>query len=435
MTLRVRSAVRGFGRPIAVLAASALAVTAITAPAEAAGGPTAPAPARHHFSAAARSFIGATTVAQRVAKLEAAMASLPRESVAYNAPKLWNEGITGAGATVTTLVSFGDDQVKQVLDEYSQSHGLPPANVEVLRPSGSVPACTDPGVDTATCQAWGGETDLDVTMMHAMAPHAKIIVAATPVAETQGFTGLPEMMNAVDYLTEHELTDVISMSFGTTEENFPSFASIKTLDPALERASKAGITLVASSGDDGPTGPYLQGPGNYPYRVASWPASDPNVTALGGTQLHLDANGQRTKPDDLVNVADNGFGEGAGLSKAYARPSWQNGVKAITGSTMRSFPDISMEGVQGTSQSAPLFAGVLALAVQANHGNLGQINAALYRKLGPRGEQAGIVDVVTGDNSQDGVQGFSAAPGFDIASGWGTVDASVFVPALVKALH
>ena len=101
---------------------------------------------------------------------------------------------------------------------------------------------------------------------------------------------------------------------------------------------------------------------------------------------------------------------------------------------MRSFPDISMEGVHGTSQSAPLFAGVLALAVQAKHGKLGQINPVLYSKLGPAGAKAGIVDVTEGDNSQDGVTGFTAAKGFDIASGWGTVDASVFVPALVKAL-
>src|SRR3954465_5019963 len=210
-------------------------------------------PSKHHFSAAARSFVGADTVQKRVAKLEAASASLPKESTAYNATKLWNAGITGAGSTVATLVSFGDDQVRQVLDTYSKNHGLPPANLEVIQPSGPVPSCTAPGVDTATCQGWGGETDLDVTMMHAMAPNAKIIVAATPVAETQGFTGLPEMMHAVDYMTEHKLTDVISMSFGTTEENFPSFDSIKTLGPALDRASKAGITMVASSGDDGPT--------------------------------------------------------------------------------------------------------------------------------------------------------------------------------------
>jgi subtilase family serine protease len=422
-----------------ILTLAALILTSLTTLAVPAGATPAPNAARqsseHHFSAAAESFIGANTVQQRVDKLEAAMTKLPQESTAYNATKLWNAGITGAGSSVATLVSFGDNKVKDVLNQYSSKHGLPPADVEVIQPSGHVPACTAPGVDTATCQSWGGETDLDVTMMHAMAPAAKIIVAATPVAETQGLTGLAEMMHAVDYMTVHKLADVISMSFGVTEENFPSFASVKTLDPALTRASKAGVTLVASSGDDGPTGSMLNGPGKYPYRVANWPASDPLVTSLGGTQLHLDASGARTKPDDVVNVADNGFGSGAGLSKIYARPSWQNSVKNITGSGMRSFPDISMEGVHGTSQSAPLFAGVLALAVQANDGRLGQINPALYGKLGPQGTKAGIVDVVTGDNSQSGVVGFTASKGFDIVSGWGTIDAATFVPALVKALN
>src|SRR5207248_11176077 len=132
------------------------------------------------------------------------------------------------------------------------------------------------------------------------------------VAETQGFTGLPEMMNAVDYMTEHKLVDVISMSFGTTEENFPSFDSIKTLDPALDRASKAGITMVASSGDDGPTGGFLYAPGNYPFPVPSWPASAPRATALGAPQLHPDATGKRTNPDDLVVGADNGLPRGPG---------------------------------------------------------------------------------------------------------------------------
>jgi subtilase family serine protease len=437
MPARSRTAIASSMTKILALAALILcSLTTLAIPAGATPVPNAAhQPSGHHFSAAALSFVGANTVQQRVDKLEAAMAKLPQESTAYNATKLWNAGITGAGSSVATLVSFGDNKVKEVLDQYSRKHGLPPADVEVIQPSGHVPACTAPGVDTATCQSWGGETDLDVTMMHAMAPNAKIIVAATPVAEAQGLTGLAEMMHAVDYMTEHKLADVISMSFGATEETFPSFGSVKTLDPALARASKAGVTLVASSGDEGPTGNMLNGPGTYPYRVANWPASDPLVTSLGGTQLHLDASGARTKPDDVVNVADNGFASGAGLSKIYARPWWQNSVKKITGSGMRSYPDISMEGVHGTSQSAPLFAGVLALAVQANNGRLGQINPALYSKLGPQGTTAGIVDVVTGNNSQGGVVGFTASKGFDIVSGWGTIDAARFVPALVKALN
>jgi hypothetical protein len=100
-----------------------------------------------------------------------------------------------------------------------------------------------------------------------------------------------------------------------------------------------------------------------------------------------------------------------------------------------------MDAQSGTSESAPMVAGVLALATQLNHGrNVGPINPVLYDILGPLGTLAGISDVVSGNNSvidpQTGqvlVRGFTAAPGFDVASGWGTVDASMFVPALVAA--
>jgi hypothetical protein len=102
-------------------------------------------------------------------------------------------------------------------------------------------------------------------------------------------------------------------------------------------------------------------------------------------------------------------------------------------------PDITLDSQDGTSESAPLLAGVLALATQVNKGNVGPINPALYRVLGPRGAQAGIADVVNGNNSvttPDGktvVRGFTAGKGFDVASGWGTLNAARFVPALAAA--
>ena len=117
----------------------------------------------------------------------------------------------------------------------------------------------------------------------------------------------------------------------------------------------------------------------------------------------------------------------------FPRPAYQNGVAGITGSRMRSVPDITMDAQDGTSQSAPLFAGVLALATQLNHANVGPINPALYGILGPAGARAGIADVVKGNNSAPNVTGFTAARGFDVASGWGTINASRFVPSLVAA--
>jgi hypothetical protein len=74
-----------------------------------------------------------------------------------------------------------------------------------------------------------------------------------------------------------------------------------------------------------------------------------------------------------------------------------------------------------------------------NKGDVGPINPVLYRAIGPRGARAGIADVVTGNNSviaPDGttvVPGFSAARGFDVASGWGTINAARFVPSLAAA--
>jgi hypothetical protein len=90
-----------------------------------------------------------------------------------------------------------------------------------------------------------------------------------------------------------------------------------------------------------------------------------------------------------------------------------------------------------TSEVAPLLAG--ALATQLNHGkNVGPINNALYRVLGPAGLKDGIADVVSGNNTltKNGkvlVRGFTAAGGFDVASGWGTVRANTFAPALARA--
>lgn len=371
--------------------------------------------------------VGAGATAQaRATLMTKASAELPDEVAAYDVAPLWNHGTTGAGTSVAVIESFGDPDIQRVIDTYDAQNDLPYAQVSILDPVGPVPTCTKKLNQKLHCNSWRGETDLDVEMVHTLAPGAQIIVTATPVNETEGFTGLPEMMQAIDFLTSHHLADVISMSLGTTEENFPSFQAIKTLDPALRRARDAGVPVVAAAGDDGAASEKAHG-GVFPFRAVGWPASDSLVTAVGGTVLHF-AGGQQTAPASLVSFS------GAGMSKAYSRPSWQADVKSVTKSPMRTLPDISMEGVEGTSQSAPLFAAILALATQENHGTVGFVNPALYA-MGPQGSQVGIVDVTKGDNSYHGVKGFRAGPGYDVASGWGTINAQRFVPALVVQIN
>ncbi|MFD5386661.1 S8 family serine peptidase [Streptomyces sp. NPDC127074] len=246
--------------------------------------------------------------------------------------------------------------------------------------------------------------------------------------ETQGESGMPEMMRVLDHLTRHRLADVVSMSFGSVEQNFADPASMLAYGATFDRARAAGTTLVASSGDTGASGPLRDDPDrHHPRRVVAWPASDPRVTAVGGALLHVDPQGHRTSPDTLWPKS------GAGHSSLFARPAWQRPATAGDAAPGRSIPDIVMQGAAGTSQSAPLFAGVLALAAHLHHGPLGDINPALYR-LGAAGRAAGIVDVTEGSNTYAEVPGFAAGPGFDTAGGWGTVDVPRFVRTLARAV-
>ncbi|GHF27586.1 hypothetical protein GCM10018790_01110 [Kitasatospora xanthocidica] len=366
----------------------------------------------------------------------------PSIAVPYRAAELWQRGITGKGVTVGVLVSYGDPQLAEFIAKYDEAYGLPPADILNLEPLGKAPSCTDPGVNTANCRAWQQETRMDVAMIHSLAPGARIAVTAIPVDETQGETGMPEMMRALDHLTEHGIADVVSMSFGTPEQNFTDPRSIHRLGRAFSRAGRAGVTLVASAGDHGPTGPLRDRPDRtYDRRVVAWPASDPRVTAVGAVRLHVDRDGNRTAPDTLWPQS------GAGRSSTFARPWWQRSVAdggALAGETAdggtavaggaggRSIPDVTMQGSRGSSQSAALFAGVVALAVQEHGGRLGDVNPLLYR-LGRRGAAAGITDVTEGRNDYGGVPGFTAGPGFDTASGWGTVDVPVFVRELAES--
>ena len=294
-------------------------------------------------------------------------------------------------------------------------------------------------------------------MAHTVAPGADILLVETPVPETEGVTGFPQIVRAENYVIGHHLGEVISQSFGATEETFPDAASVMALRSAYLSAAAHGVTVLAASGDAGVANVGLDGVTYYTYPVVSWPASDPLVTAVGGTRLHLGAAGNRTSPDTVWNGAGpNPGASGGGVSSVFARPWYQNGVAGVVGNA-RGVPDITMSaacngaiqtyqsypGVPagwhlscGTSEATPLFAGIVALADQlAGHG-LGLINPALYAMKADHA--AGLVPVTSGNNTvtftQDGrhytIAGYQAGPGYNLASGLGTVNAAEFVPTL-----
>jgi subtilase family serine protease len=256
---------------------------------------------------------------------------------------------------------------------------------------------------------------------------------------------------------------VIGQSFDATEPTFTSFAQVKPLRAAYQDAYTHRVTVLAASGDAGATDFMSDGASFYTRRVTSWPASDPLVTAVGGTQLRL-KNGVYTSVawNDTFNTAWNGgipspVASGGGLSAFFTRPAWQNGVKAVTG-TRRGVPDISMSAacnggvnvyssfggaagwslVCGTSEATPEFAAVVALAAQVAGHRLGLINPRLYSLLAKHA--AGLVDVTSGNNTVSFVQGaasklytvkgFSTRPGYDLVTGVGTINGPAFVHAL-----
>src|SRR5262249_61174790 len=102
------------------------------------------------------------------------------------------------------------------------------------------------------------------------------------------------------------LGQVISQSFGATEQTFPSAQALLSLRSAYKNAFRHHVTVLASSGDSGATGASnVAGTLLFTHRAVGWPASDPLVTALGVTQLRLTPSGRRTAPDRVWNDSFN----------------------------------------------------------------------------------------------------------------------------------
>ena len=212
------------------------------------------------------------------------------------------------------------------------------------------------------------------------------------------------------------------------------------------------------SGDDGATNDEADGRTLYPFRVNSWPASDPLVTSVGGTQLSLDNAGNRLSPDVVWN---DGFGaSGGGVSAIFSRPLYQIGVTKVVGEARypghldvrrRQWRRLGLHVLRGHRNPRGQRSGLVHLRRHQRghadtlrrrrarrpvaHHRLGLINPALYT-LGALSRagvpNTGIVDVTSGNNTFGGVTGYDATPGYDLASGWGTVDAAKFVPALAR---
>ena len=381
--------------------------------------------------------------------------------VAYDLAPLYAKGIQGQHETIVIVDAFGSPTITSDLATFDAAFSLPaPPSFKILRPRGPIPPYSATAKDRF---GWASETSLDVEWAHALAPKASILLVETPTDEVEGTTGFPDIVAAEKYVIAHKLGQVISQSFGATEQTFPSRAKLISLRSAFLAAQKANVTVLGGSGDLGATDYEYNAVAIYPHRVTSWPASDPLVTAVGGTKLDLDAAGNQLSPavawnDTYERSTPVPNATGGGHSEFFGRPGYQNAVASVAGTT-RSVPDVSMSaactglvdtyiGVAGsgsggwrtmcgTSEATPLFAAIVALADQEAGRSLGLLNPALYALA--HVASSGLVSVTSGNNtvafrsggSTVTVTGFSATAGYNLATGLGTIDAALFVPALV----
>lgn len=364
---------------------------------------------------------------------------------AYDIPDGW----TGKGERIVIVDAYGSPTVRQDLDVFSQAFGLPKANLNVYYPAGSPQTST---AHKGQPLGWAGETSLDVQWAHAIAPDATINLVVAP-------NNYGNALNvAVKYAVDHDLGDVLSMSYGSDEAAIAGKGNnlqLKQSHANFEAAAAKGMSVFASAGDDGASngGPRL---------AAGYPASDPLVTAVGGTNLFTDDAGNYEKEtvwgDQASCAQHEPFGctlgpigaTGGAPSTIFAAPSYQAGVN---GSPMRTTSDVSYdasvytsvfvyEGFNakaadngfyfygGTSSGSPQWAAIGALADQQAGHRLGQLNPALYA-IGKGDTHAmAFHDVTSGNNAWDG-PGLDARAGYDDPTGLGSPDVAGLVGQLI----
>lgn len=423
----------------------------------------------------------------------------------YNLAPLYASKLNGAGQTIAIVDSYGSDTITHDLHVYNQAWGLQPMCGEegvtcapgmptfsrlalqgTPATKGPPPTSHSPGQEDKA--AWALEVSLDVETAHAIAPMANILLVTTPTAETLGVQGFPQMIAAEDYVVQNHLATVISMSLGAAEESFNGTASLLNLRYAFVDAAQNGVTVLAATGDNGTANPVkapvAKGGTTIPFPTVGWPASDPLVTAIGGTYLCTDPNATAAQPRMIYagppakcvafpTQAEIGWTfSGGGFSHVFAKPAYQNTLPAGSTpiATMRGIPDVAFQAsagtgalvyltlppdgnsglfcgmvpcstgwydIGGTSLSTPQWAGLVAIADQLNGGGLGLINPALY-KIGadPTRYAADFYDITVGNNTADpSIAGYPATTGWDPVTGLGTPNAANLIPDLVQAAH
>jgi uncharacterized protein (TIGR03437 family) len=370
--------------------------------------------------------------------------------IIYDMNPLLNASFNGMGQK---LVVVGQSNVDLTdVRMFRQDVGLPANDPQIVL-GGS-----DPGTVTSQQQ----EIDLDLEWAGGMAPNATIIYVYANSAAA-----------AAQYAIDQNLAPVISSSYAECEQLVMGTA-IAAFENLAQMANSFGITWVAASGDQGAAACDTSAIATTAVNglAVNIPASLPEVTGVGGTTFNDPApsfwnpnNNPVTGASALGYIPETAWNDsavaghlnasGGGASALYPKPSWQTGL-GVPNDGARDVPDIALAAspnhdgyvyvyqgsvqslaIGGTSASAPVFAGMLALLNQylvANHlqgvAGLGNINPVLYHLA--HSSTTAFHDITSGSNivpcaintpdCTNGNIGWMAGPGYDQVTGLGSID-------------
>lgn len=356
---------------------------------------------------------------------------LAAASTSYSPPDLgkiyaFPAGTDGTGQTVAIL-ELGGGFGPSDLDAYFAGLGLATPAISAVGIDG---ASNQPGQDP---QGADGEVLLDIEVVGALAPKAKILVYFAPNTDA----GFLDALVGASHATPAPCA--ISISWGQSEDAWTAQART-ALDQALADAAALGITVTAAAGDRGSTDGASDGKNH-----ADFPASSPHALACGGTRLEADPATGSIASETVWNDGPDSA-TGGGYSDVFPVPAWQNALPAHASHRKpkpphtpagRGVPDVSavadpqtgykvrVDGsdmvIGGTSAVAPLWAALIARLAQATNRRFGLAQPLLYA------QKAGFRDITAGNNGA-----YQAAPGWDPCTGLGTPEGTALLAAITS---
>jgi pseudomonalisin len=364
----------------------------------------------------------------------------------YDLNSLYSAGKTGTGASIA-IVGRSNINASDVATFRSASEL--PANAPSI-----IYVSTNPGLLSGDQD----ESTLDVEWSGAVAPGAAVkFVVGASTSTTDGVD------LSAQYIVNHATAPVVSTRYGSCEQDMGS-TELAFYNSLWQQAASEGISAFVSSGDSGAAGCKGGSSSKGTIAAVNGLCSSPYSTCVGGTEFNEGSNAAKYWsttnssssesalsyiPEEVWNESalDGGTGlwsSTGGASVVYSEPSWQKGVAGTSAANgMRAVPDVAMTAaghdgyiivedgsywvIAGTSAASPSFAGVMALAVQAQGGKgQGCANPGLYALL--NASKIPFHATPSGNNSVPGVSGFTASGGeYNLATGLGSVDGAVLV--------